>query len=241
MASSARNVLPSSCFGSRWLASLVLLLAVFGGLLIDAGMRERSPQTIAARQVWVSAWAGAAMTSLLRPPMLARDDGPRHEMGGRRGLRRAVPEVRGWSGAVPGCLWTDCAPVLNRTWPRMATNCPQGDLRVAFMAMATAQHRGRWTAARPCPMLQFACHRPGPVSSEDRIANALFGPGQPDESDAVDTIAARCSQLSRAREGDAREQPSHRRVWSMAAVEEVVSRTTSHLLLESATRACCTT
>jgi hypothetical protein len=58
---------------------------------------------------------------------------------------------------------------------------PSNDLRADLAAMAKAQRTVRWTGSCPCPLQGGAIRCPANADSDDRIANAHFGPDFPPE------------------------------------------------------------
>ena len=182
---SARHV-ASPWLSAVWsLPALGLVLGLSGGLLVGVGMREAAPPAIAAHQAWVRPAAGVGTTHLTRPLVLPRNGGPQSGVGKSRGLRNANLGGRGWSGAASGCLRMECGLVLCAESPQVVTNRLPVDLRQALAMLAIAQHGGPWTVARPHPVIELACHRPSAANSDDRMANALFGPHERDARDAV--------------------------------------------------------
>ena len=78
----------------------------------------------------------------------------------------------------------------------MATGEPspaRWDLREDLARMAAAQHRGRWAESAPFLTSWHAAHGAAGSNSDDRIANALFGPSSPGQSSPeVIPVAVRC-------------------------------------------------
>jgi hypothetical protein len=175
----ARSVESSSFMALGWLPCLGIVLAAIGALLIGAGLRDGASPTVAAGRAQPPTHAGAVIPNLIVPVGLLHVEGSWLSVEEWRGPRRGNPAVRAWSDQASSCQHAGCPQVLRAESPQVE------NLRDAVTAMATAQHRGRWTDACPWPMIQGACQRPGLATSDDRIANALFGHGHSHPADSA--------------------------------------------------------
>jgi hypothetical protein len=188
----ARIALSSSFLVIRVLPSLAIVLAGISVCLVGAGLRDDASPAITAHQVWPPIGARASMTMPIVPRVRPLEDGPRLLVEQWRRPRNGNPDLRGSSGQRSGCLRRDCMWTHRTATPRVLIERPAGNLRVALAAMAIAQRRGPWTTACPCLAMEAMCPKPVPATSEDRIANALFGPGQPGARDSAGQTTAPC-------------------------------------------------
>jgi hypothetical protein len=188
----ARIALSSSFPTIRLLPSLGIVLAGIGVCLVGAGLRDDASPAITADQALPPMEVWASMTMPIVPLVRPLDDGPRLLIEQWRRPRNSYSDLRGSSGQASGCLRTDCMWTRHTAAPRVPIERPAGNLRVALAAMATAQRRGPWTTACPCLAMEAMCPKPVSATSEDRIANALFGPGQPDPPHPVRLTTGLC-------------------------------------------------
>jgi hypothetical protein len=160
----------------RLLPSLGIVLAAIGVSLVCAGLRDGISPMVAADWPRPSTQAGASMAIPIVPPLRPRDEGPWRWVEQGRRLRKVDPDVRGRPGQAAGCLWTECARLLSAELPQMAT-----------------PRRGEpWATICPCPAMEIACPQTLLATSEDRIASALFGTGQPAAPDTVGMTTTQC-------------------------------------------------
>jgi hypothetical protein len=188
----ARIALSSSFSIIRLLPSLSIVLAGISVCLIGAGLRDDASPAITAHQARPSIEARDLMTMPIVPRVRPLDDAPRLLVEQWRRPRNGNSDLRGSSGQGPGCLRGDCIWTRRTAAPRVPIERPVGTLRVALAAMAIAQRRGPWTTACPCVAVEAMCPGPVPATSEDRIANALFGTGQPDTRDTANLATGPC-------------------------------------------------
>jgi hypothetical protein len=176
MDSPVRNATSFSFLVVRLLPSLGLVLAAIGVSLVCAGLGDGTSPMVAADWTRPSTQAGASLTIPIVPPLRPRDEGPWRLVEQERRPRKVDPGVQGRPGQAAGCLWTECARLLYAELPQMAT----------------PRLRGPWTTTCLCPAMEVACPWTLPATSEDRIASALFDPGQPAAPDTVGMTAAQC-------------------------------------------------
>jgi hypothetical protein len=188
----ARIALSSSFSIIRLLPSLGIVLAGISVCLIGAGLRDDASSAIPGHQAQPPFDARVSMTTSIVRRVRPREDRQRLLVEQLRRPRNGNSDLRGSSGQGPGCLRRDCIWTRRTAAPRVPIERPAGNLRVALAAMAIAQRRGPWTTACPCVAVEAMCPRPVPATSEDRIANALFGPGQPDAWDTADLATGPC-------------------------------------------------
>jgi hypothetical protein len=188
----ARIALSSSFSMIRLLPSLAIVLAGISVYLVGAGLRDDASPAITRHQARPPIDARASMTMPIVPRVRPRVDGQRLLVEQWRRPRNGNSDLRGSSGQRPGCLRRDCMWTRRTAAPRVPIERPAGNLRVVLAAMAIAQRRGPWTTACPCLAVEVMCPRPVPATSEDRIANALFGPGQPDARHTADLATGPC-------------------------------------------------
>jgi len=188
----ARIALSCSFLMIRLLPSLAIVLAGISVYLVGAGLRDDASPAITAHQARPPIDARASMTMPIVRGVRPREDAPPLLLEQWRRPRNGNSDLRGSSGQRPGCLRRDCIWTRRTAAPRVPIERPVGTLRVALAAMAIAQRRGPWPTGCPCLTVEAMCPRPVPATSEDRIANALYGPGQPDARDTAGLTTGPC-------------------------------------------------
>jgi hypothetical protein len=179
--------LPISGFAVPWLPSLGVLLAGLGGPLVWLGFSalllhaSSSPVAIPAETT----------NQLVAAPIAAEQDAEADTVDRRRftivggqtttDQRSASATTQEHIGGDPIaaaiCLSRDSARGTRAESAHLATNPFCRDLSDALTVMAqAAEHRGGLTNFCPCP-LDVPSDRSRQVTSDDRIANALFSPG----------------------------------------------------------------
>jgi hypothetical protein len=167
------NVLPSSLLALRWVPSLGVLLAIFGVVLVLAGMRDVASPMTAARLASGHNPSEQAMTVPITAMTSPRDVEPQDRVRKPNRPGELHPVV-GWQSNTPSRYLAAEYARAGSTYPR--TVPPHSDPREALASMAVAQQQPRWSSSRPSPNMGRPCDSLRLADSDDRIAAALFGP-----------------------------------------------------------------